>query len=188
MRPLLPLLALLALLAGCAAPVDLSIVLQNDTAETIYVDGWEQAPLVGVREIDGDEEKTVWASPEAACMRRCGAPAGQIACIAGAAYLSVPWAVLPGDEVAVDAFEEPWVEGFDAFGQCVKRTTLDGDIAVWLCQAADLDSGGAVDEPTETGPVGDGVSGDVWLLDPLCGTVEAARDPGVLRVPLRVDL
>jgi len=176
------------LLSACSGPVDATLFLDNDGAEVHYVNGTEATATAGLQEEINGEFTQVWWSPAAACARRCGAPGGPVACALSiqAAEFGVVWAIQPGDTVEVELPDEPWVLANDAFGQCVRRTNLEGELRASLCHSDEYSSDVPIPTPTETGPIAEGFDNATWLENADCTGVDITREGSVVRASLGV--
>ena len=143
--------------------------------------------IVLEEQVDG-EWAGVWTSIEWMCSRRCGAPAGQVACALGAAELSRAWALLAGDSVTVARDGEAWVYDTDAFGQCARKTQLTGELRIEICHAREVeDSNGLLDvDPDASGVLG-GQNDESWPSEPVCDLFEFTLDGSDEAVVLQLE-
>jgi|GEM_PF-3361812 len=185
----------LVLLSACTAtPTEELLVLGNDGDDVHYVNGTEFAGSFSLtEEVDGEFVSVV---PGGNCTRRCGVAPAPLGC-GGAPFgagdtmlvravpeMSVVWAIQPGDELSVSLPDEPRTISSDAFGQCVRRTDLSGELRASLCHSDSFSSDLPIDTPTETGPVDDPFENASFLDGADCSGLAVERDGFQVRASL----
>jgi len=144
--------ATILLLLGCTDPTPFILTIDNQSAETLTLDGYMGTDSVTLFvEEDGEWRKV---GDHDMCFRECGQE--DFDCAGAPAPGS--WAVMPGDTHELEFSGGDWFKTTDTDGDCQKERALEGNLLVEICYGVGvIDEGGDpwAEDITESGFVFD---------------------------------